>query len=358
MKSFKDNLKGKDRFKVTDGFIGRGTFGVISRAIDLKDGESVAIKKVKIRRSEDIQETDPGAKSKLVVLGENHGIHFTVIRELKVMTELARYENVMGVKDVYMEEDGSQVCMVMMHMKSDLKKLFDRKMALSEPQIKCILQQCARGLRDIHKNYVLHRDLAPANVFISAKGICKLADFGLSRSFGEAKPVQRTSLVVTLWYRSPELIYGATRYEAAIDIWSLGCIFAELLNSGKPLFPGQNEIDQLAKIFSIRGTPMTEEPPAQTEEGAEGSSNGRGDVSNQIWPYHNLLPLYFQYSHAGKKNLRRLFPAATDDAIDLLDSMLSLDPSLRPTAEEILEHPFLVEAPLPCSPEELPLHML
>lgn len=127
------------------------------------------------------------------------------------------------------------------------------------PTVKSFLFQLLKGIENCHKNKVLHRDLKPQNLLISREGILKLADFGLARAFGI--PVKNyTHEVVTLWYRAPDILLGSKKYSTSVDIWSIGCIFAELVNR-KPLFAGCSEEDQLKKIFSIRGTPSLDDWP-------------------------------------------------------------------------------------------------
>ncbi|KAF8822492.1 putative cell-cycle-associated protein kinase, partial [Cardiosporidium cionae] len=208
----------------------------------------VAIKRVRVKNLDEKR-----WRSSNICVGEV-GIHFTTVREIKVMREI-RHPNLMGLLDIYVQEEFMNL--VMEVMETDLKKVLAQKLLLTESHVKCILKQILNGLLELHKWHITHRDLSPANIFLNKSGVCKIADFGLSRQCivsledtlcSRRRKIKRkeqlTSKVVTLWYRSPELLYGAKKYGHSVDIWSVGCIFAELL-TGIPLFSGSNEIEQV-----------------------------------------------------------------------------------------------------------------
>lgn len=194
---------------------------------------------------------------------------------------------------------------------------------LDIPTVKSYLKQMLEGVAHCHKNKVLHRDLKPQNLLVSKDGWLKLADFGLARAFGI--PVKNyTHEVVTLWYRPPDILMGSKTYSTQIDMWSVGCIFAEMV-SGNPLFNGEDENDQLDKIFRIKGTPDPEK-----------------------WPGMKDLPLYEdlkdnlpQYEPA---DISEFVPDLDPEGLDLLEAFLQWDPSLRITAADALNHPFLEDA--------------
>lgn len=167
------------------------------------------------------------------------------------------------------------------------------------------------------------------NLLLAKDGQIKIADFGLAKMFGSPNR-NMTSNVVTLWYRSPELLYGAREYGAAVDMWAVGCIFAEMLLRG-PFLAGNNEVDQLGKIFHALGTPTEEQ-----------------------WPGMTSLPNFVEYSPCPGTPLKQIFTAASDDAIDLLSKMFAFNPGERITAAQALNHPYFSKDPPPTPPEKLP----
>lgn len=174
-----------------------------------------------------------------------------------------------------------------------------------------------KGVQHIHKHKVLHRDLKPGNLLISNDGVVKIADFGLARGFGI--PVTNYSNeVVTLWYRAPDVLLGNKEYMTTIDIWSIGCIFAEMI-SGKALFTGLNDNDQIKQIFKLMGTPTEKDYP--------------GLVKLSEWNPE----LFENYTSL---NLRQFVPEIDDDGFDLLSSMLKIDPEKRITTADALSHPY------------------
>ncbi|KAL8479984.1 hypothetical protein ACS0TY_026793 [Phlomoides rotata] len=223
--------------------------------------------------------------------------------------------------------------MVFEYMDHDLTGLADRPgMRFSVPQIKCYMRQLLTGLHYCHVNQVLHRDIKGSNLLIDNEGNLKLADFGLARSFSSDHNANLTNRVITLWYRPPELLLGTTKYGPAVDLWSVGCIFAELLN-GKPIFPGKDEPEQINKIFDICGTP-----------------------SEEIWPGVSKIPWYnnFKPTRLVKRRLREHYRHFDRHALDLLDRMLTLDPSQRISAKDALDAEYFWTDPLPCDPKSLP----
>lgn len=202
----------------------------------------------------------------------------------------------------------------------DLKKYQD---SLSSPiplnKIKSFLHQLLQGINYCHVNRVLHRDLKPQNLLINVEGELKLADFGLARAFGI--PVRSyTHEVVTLWYRAPDVLMGNRNYSTPIDMWAVGCIFAEMA-SGRPLFPGQSEKDQLNKIFQLLGTPNVEK-----------------------WPAMRNLPEYSpDFPRHPPKNINQIIPTLDVKGIDLLKRLLAYDPDHRISAADGLIHPFFAD---------------
>lgn len=307
--------------------IGEGTYGQVYMAREIKTGEIVALKKIRMDN-------------------EREGFPITAIREIKILKKL-HHENVIKLKEIVTStgpekgEQGSSdgnkykggIYMVFEYMDHDLTGLADRPgMRFSVPQIKCYMRQLLTGLHYCHINQVLHRDIKGSNLLIDNEGNLKLADFGLARSFSGDQNANLTNRVITLWYRPPELLLGTTKYGPAVDMWSVGCIFAELLN-GKPIFPGKDEPEQLNKIFDICGTPTEESWPG---------------VSKIPW-YNNFKP-----SRIIKRRLREHFRHFDRHALDLLDRMLTLDPAQRISAKDALDAEYFWTDPLPCDPKSLP----
>ena len=222
-----------DRFQKMQK-IGEGTYGVVYKAKDVQTGDTLALKKIRLEV-------------------EDEGIPSTAIREIALLKQL-QHPNIVRLFDVVHTE--KRLTLVFEFLDQDLKKYLDRhaeKCGLCSEEIKSFLFQLLNGINYCHKNRVLHRDLKPQNLLINMDGQLKLADFGLARAFGI--PVRSlTHEVVTLWYRAPDVLMGSKHYNTSVDMWSVGCIFAEMI-TGRPLFPGTSEKDQLNKIFEILGTP-------------------------------------------------------------------------------------------------------
>ncbi|CAL5214022.1 unnamed protein product [Lathyrus oleraceus] len=299
--------------------IDEGTYGVVYRAKDKKTGEVVALKKVKMEK-------------------EKEGFPLTSLREINVLLSF-HHPYIVDVKEVVVGSSLDSIFMVMEYMEHDLKGLMESmKQPFSQSEVKCLMIQLLEGVKYLHDNWVLHRDLKTSNLLLNNRGELKICDFGLARQYGSPlKPY--THLVVTLWYRAPELLLGARQYSTAIDMWSLGCIMAELL-SKEPLFNGKTEFDQLDKIFRILGTP-----------------------NETIWPGFSKLPgvkvnfVKHQYNLLRKKFPATSFtgsPVLSDSGFDLLNKLLTYDPEKRITAEAALNHEWFREVPLPKSKEFMP----
>jgi cyclin-dependent kinase 12/13 len=196
------------------------------------------------------------------------------------------------------------------------------------------MKQLLEGLAYCHAQKVLHRDIKGSNLLISHDGQLKLADFGLARAYDSEKQHEYTNRVITLWYRPPELLLGASMYGPAIDMWSAGCIFAELLLR-KPILPGKNEFEQIDLIFKLLGTPDEAEWPRC-----------------KALKYYDLIlsQVPRRYSNRFDEKFSTLDPTAKD----LLRKLLTLDPEKRISADEALNHEYFWTDPMPALPAELP----
>ncbi len=223
-------------------------------------------------------------------------------------------------------------------LEHDLKTLLED---MAEPflpsETKTILLQIVSATDYLHSHWILHRDLKTSNLLMNNRGEIKLADFGMARYTGSPPP-KLTQLVVTLWYRAPELLLGTENYGFEIDMWSLGCIFAELLTR-EPLFQGKNEVDQLYKIFALVGTPTT-----STWPGFRSLPNAKA--------LHPILSTANIASAGGLPASK--FPYLTSSGLKLLRDLLSLNPSARPSAREILSDSYFKEDPRPKAKEMFP----
>ncbi|CAA6663366.1 unnamed protein product [Spirodela intermedia] len=277
--------------------IGEGTYGVVYKARDRLTNETIALKKIRLDQ-------------------EDEGVPSTAIREISLLKEM-QHGNIVRLQDVVHSE--KRLYLVFEYLDLDLKKHMDSCPELTrDPRlVKTFLYQILRGIAYCHSHRVLHRDLKPQNLLIDRRtNALKLADFGLARAFGI--PVRTfTHEVVTLWYRAPEILLGSRHYSTPVDMWSVGCIFAEMVNQ-RPLFPGDSEIDELFKIFRVLGTP-----------------------NEETWPGVTSLPDFkTAFPKWPRKDLAAVVPTLDPAGIDLLSKMLCLEPSMRITARNALEHEY------------------
>ncbi|MES1902492.1 MAG: hypothetical protein MHPSP_001305, partial [Paramarteilia canceri] len=289
--------------------IGEGTYGMVYKALDIPNDKVVAIKKVR---------TD----------SEKDGLSIFVVREIKILKQLS-HQNVISLIDVLVDniqkneptELQPSIYLVFEYMEHDLMGLLEfykkKNTNLEDNQICFLMKQLLEGVAYCHHKGFMHRDLKCSNILVDKKGIIKLADFGLGRPYqkpnklqNKSKTSQRpyTNKVITLWYRPPELLLGAEHYTPAVDVWSLGCILGEMFFL-RPLFSANSEVGMLDVIFKTCGTPNPEN-----------------------WPKVDELPTYNAISR-WKHSKRALSTEYNDridaDPLDLLDSMLVLDPSVQ-----------------------------
>jgi cell division cycle 2-like len=226
-------------------FISQGTYGVVFRAKCRTSGKIYALKQVKL-----------GPETEKV------GFMLTALREINILLSL-KHPNIVKVREMVVGSSLDKIYMVMEYADNDLKYCIDQSShPFSTAEIKRLTMQLLSAVDHMHTNWIIHRDLKPSNILYSNSGKLLLADFGMARKYD--RPIQPyTREVVTLWYRCPELLLGAPTYSTALDIWSVGCIVAEMIST-KPLFPGEGEIDQINKIFSVIGAPTVERWPSFT----------------------------------------------------------------------------------------------
>jgi len=250
---------------------------------------------------------------------EDEGVPCTAIREISLLKEL-EHPNIVRLVEVVHNTDKLTLVFEFCEQ-GDLKQYLDAHFSIIPThKIKWFLYQLLKGVEFCHSKKVLHRDLKPQNLLLSKDGTLKLADFGLARAF--SVPTRGFSHeVVTLWYRAPEVLMGCHNYGTPIDLWSVGCVFAEMKN-GKPLFAGKTAPDQLQKIFKALGTPTPESWPKIVE----------------LPEWREDMPKY------PAKDIKVLVPNLDEDGYDLLTKFLQYDPAKRLTAKAALKHPFLEEA--------------
>ncbi|XP_044587613.1 cyclin-dependent kinase 11A-like isoform X1 [Cotesia glomerata] len=297
--------------------IEEGTYGVVYRARDKRTEEIVALKRLKMEK-------------------EKEGFPITSLREINTLLK-AQHPNIVTVREIVVGSNMDKIFIVMDYVEHDLKSLMEtmkqKKQNFLPSEVKCLMQQLLKAVAHLHDNWILHRDLKTSNLLLSHRGILKVGDFGLAREYGSPLR-QYTPVVVTLWYRAPELLLNGKEYSTPIDMWSVGCIFAELIRM-EALFPGKSEIDQLQKIFKELGTP-----------------------SDRIWPGYSKLPVVSKIPFAQSypvNNLRQRFSLKlSDNGIELLNKMLTYDPAQRMTAEDALQHTYFTETPLPIDPAMFP----
>ncbi|KAL4787759.1 kinase-like domain-containing protein [Aspergillus varians] len=311
------------------GKLGEGTFGEVYKARAKRDGSIVALKKI-------------------LMHNERDGFPITALREIKLLKMLS-HTNIMRLREMAVERSKGEgrkkpsMYMVFPYMEHDLSGLLENPAVhFTEAQIKCYMIQLLEGLRYLHENCILHRDMKAANLLISNQGILQIADFGLARPFDEAPPQpgkgggeakrEYTTLVVTRWYRPPELLLQLRRYTSAIDMWGVGCVFGEMFK-GKPILAGNSDLNQAQLIFGLVGTPTEENMPGWSSlPGCEGVKSFGNRLGNLAEVFKNQSPV----------------------AVSLLTELLKLDWRKRVNAIDALKHPYFSTPPLPARPGDLP----
>ena len=291
---------------ITGDIIGSGAYGIILSAKDTqKNNQVVAIKKLK--SISDIIDLKRIAREILIM---KYCQHENIIPLYDVIIHLNKNPKLNKIADVYL---------VMEKMDSDLQKIIASKQELSDEHYQFILYQILRALYFLHSANIIHRDFKPSNVLINEDCTVKLCDFGMSRVIQEENSLL-TEYVVTRYYRAPEVMLSSHHYSKKIDVWSVGCAFAELL-SKKFMFPGDNYIQQIKLIIEVLGT--------QDDKDLNFISNA--SAKNFVKQFKNIP----------KKDFNKILKCENPNAVDLVDKMLVFNPEKRYSIEQCLNHPYL-----------------
>ncbi|XP_028787539.1 protein IMPAIRED IN BABA-INDUCED STERILITY 1-like isoform X1 [Neltuma alba] len=294
--------------------IGQGTYSSVFRARELETGKIVALKKVRFDNF------------------EPESVRF-MAREIMILRRLD-HPNIIKLEGLITSKLSCSIYLVFEYMEHDITGLLSSPdIKFSEPQIKCYMKQLLSGLDHCHSRGVMHRDIKGSNLLVNNEGILKVADFGLANfsNAGHRQPL--TSRVVTLWYRPPELLLGSTDYGPSVDLWSIGCVFAELL-VGKPILQGRTEVEQLHKIFKLCGSPP--------EEYWKKSRLPHATLFRPQQPYNSCL--------------RETFKDLPSTSVNLLQTLLSIEPYKRGTASSALSSQYFKTKPYACEPSSLPVY--
>ncbi|XP_051124148.1 probable serine/threonine-protein kinase At1g54610 [Andrographis paniculata] len=302
--------KSADAFVKIDK-IGQGTYSNVYKAMDRRTGKIVALKKVRFDTS------------------EPESVKF-MAREIMTLQKLD-HPNIVKLEGLATSRMQYSIYLVFDYMQTDLARILSRPdERLTEPQIKCYMQQLLSGLEHCHERGILHRDIKGSNLLIDRNGMLKIADFGLANFFDSERRCALTNRVVTLWYRAPELLLGSTDYGAGIDLWSVGCLMAEMF-AGRPILPGRTEVEQLHRIFKLCGTPSD-------------------DYYRRLRLSTDLKPPQMY-----KSVLREALKFFPPSSWDLLHTLLAMDPGHRGSARSALQNEFFHTSPLACDLSGLPV---
>ncbi|KAI5803243.1 serine/threonine-protein kinase bur1 [Geopyxis carbonaria] len=329
---------GRPRFKGCEsirsyemlGKLGEGTFGEVHKARNKANGKLVALKKILMHNAKE------------------EGFPITALREIKIL-KLLCHQNIIQLIEMAVERKKERVIaprgimyMITPYMEHDLAGLLENKdVEFSDALVKCYLLQLLEGTKYLHENHILHRDMKAANLLIDNRGVLRIADFGLARIFDEPIPISGqggghakrdyTNCVVTRWYRPPELLLGEKRYTSAIDLWGVGCVFAEMYRR-KPILQGNHDIDQMMKIFQLCGSP-----------------------TQKTMPGYDRLPGFDAIKNIHcQRNLESQHSRMGSSGVALLSEFLKLDPLKRINAIDALKHEYFRTDPKPLKPGEVP----
>ncbi|KAL4653848.1 hypothetical protein ACB092_01G335400 [Castanea dentata] len=291
--------------------IGQGTYSSVFRARQIETGKMVALKKVRVDNF------------------QPESIRF-MAREIMILRRLD-HPNIIKLEGLITSRLSNSIYLVFEYMEHDLAGLVSNPdIKFSEAQVKCYMTQLLCGVEHCHLRGIMHRDIKASNILVNNEGILKLGDFGLA-NIASPKRQPLTSRVVTLWYRPPELLMGATNYRVSVDLWSVGCVFAEIL-MGKPILKGRTEVEQLHKIFKLCGSPPDE-----------------------FWKKSKLpQAAMFKPLHNYESSLREKCKEFPKTAVNLIEILLSIDPQKRGTASSALMSEYFNTKPFACDPSSFP----
>jgi len=286
--------------------LGKGAYAVVFKASDKKTKQVVALKKIfdAFQNATDAQRT---------------------FREIMYLQEIANHENIIRLQNVHKADNDKDIYLVFDYMETDLHAVI-RANILEDIHKQYVIYQVLKALKYRHSADLVHRDLKPSNLLLNEECHMKVADFGLARSIKALNSVQDSSSVLTdyvatRWYRAPEILLGSTSYTKAVDMWSLGCILAEMLG-GKPLFPGTSTMNQLEKILEVTGM------PSQSDVDSIQSAFAATMLQSLPPVRKRSLPASF---------------SASPDALDLMHKLLEFNPAKRLSADGALKHPYLAQ---------------
>ncbi|KAI3665852.1 hypothetical protein L6452_44487 [Arctium lappa] len=292
--------------------IGQGTYSNVYRARELQTGRMMALKKVRFDNF------------------QPESVRF-MAREIKILRRLD-HPNVMKLEGIITSRLSCSIYLVFEYMEHDLCGLLSNpEVKFTDSQIKCYMLQLLKGVEHCHSRGVIHRDIKSSNILVNNEGVLKIADFGLANFFSSKSRQPLTSRVVTLWYRPPELLLGSTSYGPYVDMWSVGCVFAELF-VGRPVLKGRTEVEQLHKIFKLCGTPPDE-----------------------YWTKSKLpLAAMFRPQFTYISTLRERCKELPRTVVDLIEALITVEPEKRATAKSALQAEYFYTRPYACDPASMP----
>ncbi|CAD6195575.1 unnamed protein product [Caenorhabditis auriculariae] len=296
---------------ISEENVGTGAYGVVCKAVDMRSQTKVAIKKI------------PRAFTANTLAKRS-------LREVRILRELL-HENIIAVRDMFTAEgtEGKDIYLVMDLMETDLHQILHSRQSLIEDHFQYFLYQLLRGLKYLHSAGIIHRDLKPSNLLVNGDCLLRIGDFGMARS--SASDVSSaedarigghlTQYVSTRWYRAPEILFSFGQYDTKVDLWSVGCIFGEMLNR-RQIFPGKDGSAQVKMIVYFLGTPERQVMAMSSRL-----------VRDWIEECGHKEPLPFA----------AIFPKASQEAVSIISQMLQISPWSRGSAEQVLAHPYLAK---------------